>query len=103
MIQNLMMERARLGTARGSATVWIRKQPEGSDHRGSFWFRAEYEDEIQHLVRVGAPVELVGWVAGEWRSLTTRLLSAPPGTGLAIFEGAGELRSLENLGRDAAG
>ncbi len=103
MMQNLMIDRAHLGSVRGAATVWIRKSAEGSDHRGSFWFRTEHEEEIQRLVKAGAPVELVGWVAGERRFLTTRLVSADPGTGLALFEGSGELMLAEDLRRDVAG
>jgi len=83
--------------------VWVRKQAEGWDHRGSFWFRAEYEEEIQRLVELGAPVELVGWVAGERRRLRTRLLSADANTGMAAFEGSGELVLAEEPRRNVAG
>lgn len=103
MMQNLMIDRAQLGSVRGVATVWIRKNAEGSDHRGSFWFRGEHEEEIQRLVKAGAPVELVGWIADKRRCLTTRLVSADPGTGLALFEGSGELMLVEEPRRDVAG
>jgi hypothetical protein len=103
MIQNLMIDRVQLGSARGTATVWIRKTADGSDHRGSFWFRAEHEEEVQRLVSTGAPVELVGWVAGERRRIMTRLVSAQPAAGTAIFEGAGELMLVEDLRSDVAG
>jgi hypothetical protein len=103
MIQNLMIERAQLGSARGTATVWIRRHANGADHRGSFWFRAEHEEEVQRLARVGASVELVGWIAGEQRRVMTRIVSAQPAAGTAIFEGSGELVLLEDLRQDVVG
>jgi len=103
MIQSLTIERAKLGSVRGAATVWIRKHLEGADHRGSFWFRAEHAEEMERLVRVGAPVELVGWVAGERRRLITRLVSAELSTGQAVFEGSGELMLVEEPRRDVVG
>jgi hypothetical protein len=94
-----MIERAQLGGARGAATVWIRKSAEGTDHRGSFWFRVEHDEEVQRLAKARAQVELVGWVGGERKRLLTRIVAAEPGTGLAIFEGSGELMLAEEPGR----
>ena len=59
--------------------------------------------QVQRLVQAGAPVELLGWVGGERKRLATRILSAEPGTGLAVFEGSGELTVAEEPRRDVAG
>jgi hypothetical protein len=98
-----MMDRARLGSVPGAAAVWVRRGREGFEHRGSFWFRAEQEDEVRRLLAAGAPVELVGWIEGSWKHLTTRLVSADPSTGLGVFEGPGEPTRAEDLRRDTAG
>ena len=54
-------------------------------------------------MELGAPVEIVGWVAGERKRLTTRLLSANATTGMAVFEGTGELTTAEEPRREVAG
>jgi len=102
-MQSLMIDRARLGSVWGVATVYVRRNAEVAEHRGSFWFRAEHDEEIRRLLKAGTPVELVGLVAGERRHLTTRLVSADPGTGLAIFEGSGEPTLAVEQRSDAAG
>jgi hypothetical protein len=102
-MMQLMMDRARLGGVSGAAMVWVRRSSAGSEHRGSFWFRAGQNDEIQDLLLANSPVELVGWVSGEWRHFTTRLVSADPNTGLAVFEGPGEPMAAGERGRDAVG
>jgi hypothetical protein len=102
-MMQLMMDRARLGGVPGAAMVWVRRSVGGPEHRGSFWFRTEQEEEIQRLLAAGVPVEFEGWVAGEWRHLTTKLVSADSSAGLAIFEGHGEPTLAVDLRRDAAG
>lgn len=102
-VQNVMMERARLGSVPGVATVWVRTTGDGPEHRGSFWFRADQDGEVQSLLAAGTPVEFVGWVAGEWRHLTTRLITVDPRAGLAVFEGRGEPVLAAQRSRDVAG
>jgi hypothetical protein len=83
--------------------VWVRRNSDGPEHRGSFWFRSDQDAEILQLLNAGVPVELVGWVTGEWRHLATKLVSVDPHTGIAVFEGPGEPTLAADLRRDVAG
>ena len=89
-MHSILFDRATLGGVSGVAMVWIRRGAGEATHRGSFWFRAEQDAQVRGLLEARKSVEFTGWIDGERRHLTTRLTSADSGSGLAMFEGAGE-------------
>lgn len=60
------------------------------EYRGTFFFGSRDEAALTAMCRHREQVEFEGTIDGENKTMSVRLTSVLPGTGMAFFEGAGD-------------